>query len=47
MTTTSSSGQPSATARWRSAYWRFVLSVFSKTWRSVDWRTYRYALRRR
>jgi len=29
-------GQPNATARWRSAYCRAVLSVFSKTWRSVD-----------
>ena len=35
MTMTRSSGQPSATARWRSAYWRLVLSVFSNTWRSV------------
>jgi len=32
---------PSATARWRSAYWRSVLSVFSNTCRMVDWRTYR------
>jgi hypothetical protein len=31
MTTTPSLGQPSATARWRSAYWRSVLSVFSMT----------------
>ena len=34
-----SRGQPSATARWRSAYWRWVLSVFSKTCRTVDCRT--------
>ena len=47
MTTIRSSGQPSATARSRSAYWRRVLSVFSNTWRSVDWRTYRYAMRDR
>ena len=31
--------QPSATARWRRAYWRLVDSVFSSTWRRVDWRT--------
>ncbi len=36
-----SSGQPSVTARRRSAYWRWVLSVFSKTCRSEDWRMYR------
>src|SRR5215469_8046071 len=30
------SGQPSATARSRKAYWRWVLSVFSSTWRGVD-----------
>ena len=29
---TRSSGQPSATARSRSSYWRCVLSVFSSTW---------------
>src|SRR2546427_8909993 len=40
-TTTRSSGQPRATARSRSAYWRLVLSVFSSTWRNVLWRTYR------
>ena len=41
MTTMRSRPQPSATARSRSAYWRCVLSVFSRTWRSVLWRTYR------
>jgi hypothetical protein len=39
ITTTCSTGQPNATARWRSAYWRWVLSVFSTTCRSVDCRT--------
>ena len=39
ITTTLSPGQPSATARSRKAYWRAVLSVFSNTWRRVDWRT--------
>ena len=39
MTCTRSIGQPSATARSRSAYCRLVLSVFSNTWRSDDWRT--------
>lgn len=47
MTTTWSIDQPRATARWRSAYWRSVEVVFSITWRSVDWRMYRYASRRR
>jgi hypothetical protein len=32
-------GQPSATAWLRSAYWRWVLSVFSKTCLNVDCRT--------
>ena len=31
ITTIRSAGQPSATARWRSAYWRWVDSVFSIT----------------
>jgi NAD(P) transhydrogenase subunit alpha len=31
--------QAIATARSRRAYWRLVLSVFSNTWRCVDWRT--------
>jgi len=39
MTITCSAGHPSATARWRSPYWRCVLSVFSKTCRIVDCRT--------
>src|SRR5712692_9646542 len=30
--------QPIATARSRKAYWRCVLSVFSRTWRGVDCR---------
>lgn len=47
ITCTRSIGQPRATARSRSAYWRLVLSVFSNTWRSDDWRTYRNASRRR
>src|SRR5215472_9265828 len=38
VTTTRSRGQPRATARSLSAYWRLVLSVFSKTWRRVLWR---------
>ncbi len=33
-----SSAQPSATARSRNAYCRFVLSVFWNICRSVDWR---------
>jgi hypothetical protein len=41
ITITCSAGQPNATARWRSAYWRSVEVVFSTTWRRVDWRTYR------
>ena len=41
---TRSLGQPSAIARWRSAYWRSVLSVFSKTCRMVDWRQVRAAV---
>jgi hypothetical protein len=45
MTTIRSCGQPSATARSRSAYCRLVLSVFSSTWRKVLWRMYRYAWR--
>jgi hypothetical protein len=36
---TRSAGQPDAMARSRSAYCRCVLSPFSATWRSVDWRT--------
>ncbi len=36
MTTTCSSDQPRATALSFKAYWRLVLSVFSRTWRSVD-----------
>ena len=39
MTWILSIGQPSAAARSRRAYCRFVLSVFSITWRSDDWRT--------
>lgn len=34
-----SRGQPSATARSRSAYWRWVFSLFSTTWRNGDCRT--------
>ena len=34
-------GHPRARARWRSPYCRSVDVVFSMTWRSVDWRTYR------
>ena len=36
ITTIRSAGQPSAIARWRSAYWRSVDSVLLSTWRSVD-----------
>jgi len=39
MVTICSAGQPNATARWRSAYWRVVDSVLLITWRSVDCRT--------
>src|SRR6266511_2274642 len=41
ITITCSAGQPNATARSRSAYWRSVEVVFSTTCRRVDWRTYR------
>ena len=47
MTTICSAGHPRATARWRSAYWRAVDSVLLSTWRSVDWRTYKKAVRAR
>src|SRR6266567_892672 len=47
ITTICCASHPKAAARSRIAYCRFVLSVFSKTCRRVDCRTYRYALRAR
>ncbi len=39
ITTTWRAGQPNASARPRSSYWRARLSVCSRTWVGVDWRT--------
>src|ERR1039458_10130808 len=46
-TVTDPAGQPSATARPVSAYWRAADSTLRSTCASVDWRTYTTARRRR